>query len=220
MQVEIWSDVACPWCYIGKRRFESALARFSHADEVEVVWRSYQLDPNAPPTSTADMAELVARKYGMSVDEAGARLALVTRVAAGEGLEYHLDRISRQNTFDAHRLLQLAARHGLRGELEERMMCGYLTECLSVADHAVLARLAAEVGLDDVETATVLASGELADEVREDERRAVELGAHGVPYYLVDGKYAVSGAQDPARFGQLLDRAWLDANRPSPAQHG
>ncbi len=218
MQVEIWSDVACPWCYIGKRRFETALGRFTHADEVEVVWRSYQLDPDAPTVTTGSMAEHLARKYGISVEEALRRMAHVAQLAAAEGLEYHLDRVDRQNTFDAHRMVHLAARHGRQGEMKERLMRAYFTDVVAVADHTVLSQLAAEVGLDADETARVLSGDEFADEVRSDERRAAEHGAHGVPYFLVDGKYAVSGAQDPARFLQLLDRAWLDAKRPNPVE--
>lgn len=223
MQVEIWSDVVCPWCYIGKRRFEAAAGRFAHPEELDVVWRAFELDPNAPANDDRDMTELLATKYGWPLAEARARQAQVAEIAAGEGLEYHLERTRRQRSFDAHRLLKLAADEGEGGSserqsvLKERLLRAYFTEGRSVTDHDSLLELAGEVGLDREAAAQVLAGDRYGDEVRSDEARATELGAHGVPYFLVDGKYAVSGAQDSARFLQLLDRAWLDRHPPETA---
>ena len=211
MQVEIWSDVVCPWCYIGKRRFEGALERFSHADEVEVRWRSFELDPRAPRREDGDMASHLARKYGFTHEEAVARQAQVGTTAALEGLDFRLELTGRANTFDAHRLLHLAAGRARQGQLKERLLRAHLCEGEHVGEPDVLQRLAVEVGLDRDEVAEVLATTAYGDEVRTDERRALELGAGGVPFFVVDGRYAVSGAQDARRFGQLLDRAWLDS---------
>jgi len=211
MKVEIWSDVVCPWCYIAKRRFESALSHFAHAEEVAVEWRSFELDPNAPGGDDTESAVLLARKYGFSVGEARLRQARVTEIAAAEGLDYHLEATRRSNTFDAHRLLHLAKQAGLQGALKERLMHAFFTDGERVSDHDVLERLALEVGLEAGAVTTLLGGAFLAEEVRADERRARELGATGVPYFLVDDRYGVSGAQDPHRFSQLLDSAWLDA---------
>jgi predicted DsbA family dithiol-disulfide isomerase len=209
--VEIWSDVVCPWCYIGKRRFEGALEHFSHAAEVEVRWRSFELDPNAPRCENGDNAARLARKYGITLDEAKERQARVTATAAAEGLDYHLEQVGRANTFDAHRLLHLAAGHGRQDQLKERLLRAHLCEGAPIGEPEVLQRLAVEVGLDPDEVAQVLATDAYRDEVRADERRAVELGVSGVPFFVVDGRYAVSGAQDGRRLVQLLDRAWLDS---------
>jgi predicted DsbA family dithiol-disulfide isomerase len=209
--VEIWSDVVCPWCYIGKRRFEGALERFSHAAEVEVRWRSFELDPNAPRRENGDNAARLARKYGITLDEATQRQARVTATAASEGLEFHLEHSGRANTFDAHRLLHLAVGHGRQDQLKERLLRAHLCEGDHVGEPEVLLRLAVEVGLDPDEVDQVLRTEDYRDEVRADERRADELGVSGVPFFVVDGRYAVSGAQDGRRLAQLLDRVWLDS---------
>src|ERR1044071_2591497 len=156
--VEIWSDVVCPWCYLGKRRFENALSRFEHRDDVEVVWRSFELDPNAGPSSDAPAAERLAAKYGMSAEEAKANHDRLTALAAADGLEYHLDRTRGGNTFDAHRLIQLGKARGIQDAVKERLMRGYFTDGERVDDHETLVRLAAEAGLDADEARAVLAS--------------------------------------------------------------
>ena len=216
MQVEIWSDVVCPWCYIAKRRFEAALERFGHPDEVEVVWRSFELDPTAPADDDRPMAALIAARYRCGEEEATARLGHVTSIAAGDGLEYRLDLARRQNTYDAHRVLHLARDRGLQAVAEERFLRACLSEGIRLTDEGELVRVAATVGLDAAEVADVLASDRYGDEVRSDEARARTIGAHGVPHFLVDGKYAVAGAQDATRFVQLLDRAWVDGRRAEP----
>lgn len=204
--VEIWSDVVCPWCYIGKRRFERALARFDGAADVEVVWRSFELDPDAPAEGV-DVLGHLARKYGVSVEEAQAMQQRVTRAAADEQLRYELDRTKRGNSFDAHRLLHLAADHDLQPELAERLFRGYFSEGEAVGRHDVLRRLAAEAGLPAAEVDDVLAGDRYTDAVREDEATAQRLGCRGVPFFVVDRKVAVSGAQDPSVLLELLDRA-------------
>ncbi len=147
MRVEIWSDIACPWCYVGKRRFEAALERFSHRDEVEVVWRSFELDPGAPPERGGDRAAHLASKYGMSVEQAREVERSMTATAAGEGLEFRLDIARAGNTFDGHRLIHLAAEHGCQDAMKERLLRAYFSEGELVSDRDTLVRLGAEVGL-------------------------------------------------------------------------
>ena len=206
--VEIWSDVVCPWCYLGKRRFEKALARFEHRDDVEVVWRSFELDPNAGPSSDVPAAERLAAKYGMSVEDAAASHERLTGLAAEEGLEYHLDRTRGGNTFDAHRLIQLGKARGIQDAVKERLMRGYFTENVAADDRETLVRLATEAGLDADEARAVLASGEYADAVREDEELARRIGINGVPFFVLGRRYGVSGAQTPDVLLEALDKSW------------
>src|SRR6266849_10013097 len=166
MKVEIWSDVVCPWCYIGKRRFEAALARFGHRDNVEVVWRSFELDPGAPARRTGDSAQRLADKYGMSRAQAVASQDRLTQMAAQEGLAFHFENAQSGNTFDAHRLLHLAAERGIQDEVKERLLRAYFSEGEPIGDRETLVRLAAEVGLAADEAETVLASDSYAEDVR------------------------------------------------------
>jgi predicted DsbA family dithiol-disulfide isomerase len=206
MQVEIWSDVVCPWCYIGKRRFEEALRLFDGRDEVEVTWRSFELDPDAPAVGV-DVLEHLAAKYGVSKDEAADMQHRVTQAAAGEGLDYNLDRTQRGNSFDAHRLLHLANEHDLQGEVEERFFRAYFTDGEPIGDRSVLRKLAVDVGLPAAEVDDVLGSDRFADAVRADQRTAQELGCRGVPFFVVDRKFAAAGAQDPDILLELLEQA-------------
>ena len=215
--VEVWSDVVCPWCYIGKRRLESALADFEHRDQVEVVWRSFELDPTTPrstePGGGGDLATYLGDKYGGGREAGLAMNAQVSQIAAGDGLDYHLERAVRSNTVDAHRLLHLAFQTGgpeLQGALKERILAAYFTEGAAIDDPATLLGLATEVGLDPARVEQVLASEEFADEVRQDVAQAQAYGANGVPFVVVDGRYGVSGAQPAELFGQALRRAWED----------
>jgi predicted DsbA family dithiol-disulfide isomerase len=210
MQVEIWSDIACPWCYIGKRRFEAALASFEHRDEVTVTWRSFELDPGAPHERHGDRAEHLARKYGSTVEHARAMQDHITSEAAGEGLEFRFDIARSGNTFDGHRIIHLAAAHGVQDAMKERVMRAYLSEGELISDHATLSRLAREVGLPADEVSETLATDAYADEVRADERTAAELGISGVPFFVVDREIGTSGAQPPELLGKLLERAWED----------
>ena len=211
MKVEIWSDIVCPWCYIGKRRFEGALARFAHRDQVEVVWRSFELDPKAPQVRTGDMVSLLASKYGRSLAQAQAMIDQVTATAAKDGLKYDLAATHGGNTFDAHRVLHLAAEHGLQGAAKERFLAAYFTEGRSIGDHETLTALATEVGLDATETRRVLESDRFATEVRNDEREAARLGVQGVPFFVMDRKFGVSGAQPVEALLAALDQAWTDS---------
>jgi predicted DsbA family dithiol-disulfide isomerase len=215
MQVEIWSDVVCPWCYIGKRRFERALAAFPHRDEVDVVWRSFELDPQAPefvpgapPVTTV---QRLADKYGVDREGALAMTRHATSVAAGEGLAFDLDHAVSGNTRTAHRLLHAARHDGgavLQDAVKERFLRGYFTERADVSDPAVLARLATEAGLDDAEARRVAHGDAHAAEVDADIAQAHAYGANGVPFFVVDGRYGVSGAQPTELFTQALARAW------------
>jgi predicted DsbA family dithiol-disulfide isomerase len=206
--VEIWSDVVCPWCYLGKRRFESALARFEHRDDVEVVWRSFELDPNAGPSSSVPAAERLAAKYGMSVEDAQANHDRLTALAAEDGLEYHLDRTRGGNTFDAHRLIQLGKARGIQDAVKERLMRAYFTENVAIDDRETLIRLAAEAGLDADEARATLASDDYADAVREDEELARRIGINGVPFFVLGRRYGVSGAQTSDVLLEALDKSW------------
>jgi predicted DsbA family dithiol-disulfide isomerase len=214
MHIEIWSDIACPWCYVGKRRFEAALAAFEHRDEVQVTWRSFELDPDAPAERPGERAAHLAAKYGSSVEQARAMEDNMTAVAAGEGLEFRFDIARDGNTFDAHRLLHLAAAHGLQDTLEERLMRAYLGEGELISDHAALERLAVEVGLPADEVRDVLATDGYAAEVREDQRTARSLGINAVPFFVIDRALGASGAQPPEVLGGLLQRGW-DARQPA-----
>ena len=211
MKVEVWSDVVCPWCYIGKRRFESALARFPHRDEVEVRWRSFELDPTAPRSLAGDLGEHLAAKYGVPLAQARAMQEHMTQTAAGEGLDFRFASARSGNTFDAHRLLHLAADRGRQGAVKERLMRAYYTEGEPIGDPAALVRLAAEAGLDAEEARQVLEGDTYADDVRSDESLAAALGITGVPFFVVDGKYGVSGAQPATTLLQVLQTAWAEA---------
>jgi predicted DsbA family dithiol-disulfide isomerase len=208
LTIEIWSDVVCPWCYIGKRRFESALERFEHRDDVTVTWRSFELDPQAERDPEGTAAERLAGKYGMSVEEAAARQAQVAALAAEEGLEYRLDRTRGGNTFDAHRLIQLAKAHGVQDMAKERLMRGYFTEGERIGDPETLVRLVSEVGVDADEARAVLASDRYADAVREDEDLARRIGINGVPFFVLGRRYGVSGAQPADALLQALEKSW------------
>jgi predicted DsbA family dithiol-disulfide isomerase len=223
MNVEIWSDVVCPWCYIGKRRFEQALAGFEHRDAVTVTWRSFELDPQAPRTRTVDGATHLAQKYGKSRDEAVAMQQHVADIAATDGLAFRHDIARGGNTFDAHRLLHFAAEYDLQDALKERLMAAYHTEGEPIGDAAVLERLAVDVGLPELEVRDVLQSDRYADDVRDDERVAGSFAIGGVPFFVVDRAFAASGAQSPDVLGDLLRQAWEAEPRLSakgPASQG
>jgi predicted DsbA family dithiol-disulfide isomerase len=212
MQVEVWSDVVCPWCYIGKRRLETALEKFPHRDQVEVVWRSFQLDPSVPEGETHATLPALAAKYGTSVEAMRANMARVEEIAAGEGLEYHLADGVSGNTLLAHQLLHHAAEHGLRNQLKERLLHAYFVEGRPVFDVESLVALGAEVGLDETEARAALADRRHLAAVHAEAATAQALGATGVPFFVVDRKYGAAGAQPAELLLQLLERAWADAH--------
>ena len=208
MDVEIWSDIACPWCYIGKRRFEAALAQFEHRDDVRVTWRSFELDPSAPREREGDGATRLAEKYGMPVERAREMQRQVTDAAAGEGLDFHLDIQRSGATFDGHRVIHLAAERGLQDAMKERLMHAYFTEGQLMSDQDTLVRLAVEVGLDEDEVRATLASDRFAAEVRGDERLAGQFGISAVPTFVVDRALGASGAHPPEALMELLRQGW------------
>jgi predicted DsbA family dithiol-disulfide isomerase len=215
VRIEIWSDVVCPWCYIGKRRLERALAGFPHADEVEVVWRSFQLDPDAPREAVESVAEALGRKYGGG-PEGGLRMVeQVKGVAAEEGLRFRHEDSLRVSTVDAHRLLHLAHAEGgpeAQGRLKEALLDAYFVQTRNVADPDTLTELATDAGLDEVRVKEVLAGDTFADEVEADAREAAALGARGVPFFVVDRRYGVAGAQPVEVFTSVLEQAWRDSH--------
>ena len=212
VQIEVWSDVVCPWCYIGKRRLETALERFPHRDQVEVVWRSFQLDPSVPEGETFPTLPALAAKYGRSVEAMRGMQARVEEVAACEGLDYHLADGVSGNTLRAHELLHLAAEHGLAGRLKERLLHAHFEEGRSVFDVESLVPFAVEVGLAEQEVRAALAGRRYLAAVHQDAATAQALGATGVPFFVVDRRYGAAGAQPAELLLSLLERAWADAN--------
>jgi predicted DsbA family dithiol-disulfide isomerase len=211
VEVEIWSDVVCPWCYLGKRRFEQALASFEHRDKVQVTYRSFQLDPSAPARSTSPTVEMLAQKYGMNAAEAEQAQRQMEERAAADGLTFRMSGLRSGNTRDAHRLLQLAKASGQQEQLMERLQRAYFTEQVSIFDHESLTRLAVEAGLDRDDVAQVLDSDQYADHVDTDQAMAQVLGATGVPLFVIDRRYGISGAQPPRTITSVLERAWAEA---------
>jgi predicted DsbA family dithiol-disulfide isomerase len=212
MQVEIWSDVVCPWCYVGKRRFERGLAEFAHRDQVEVTWRSFQLDGSAPHSDEVPgtAAEQLAAKTGRTVAEAQQLHDQMAAMAAGDGLEFHFERMRAGNTWDAHRLLHLAKEHGIQDPLKEALDHATFTEGLSVSDHDELTAVAVAVGLAEDDVREVLGSDRFAADVRADLRQAQLFGITGVPHFVLDRRYAVPGAQSPETVLRALEQAWAD----------
>lgn len=215
MQVEIWSDVVCPWCYIGKRNFEAALEDFEHRDQVEVTWRSYELQPNAPAEREGDYASRLARKYGVGQGEAKAMLARMTSAAANAGLEFNFDRLRPGNTFDAHRLIHLGAARGIQDAVKERLLRATFTEGEPIGLHDTLVKLAVDTGLDETEVRAMLESDTYADEVRADEQLASELEITAVPFFVIDRKFGIPGAQAPETMLAALQRAWKKFHAPA-----
>lgn len=208
MEVEIWSDIVCPWCYVGKRRFEAGLAGFEHAGDVHVTWRSFELDPAAPRTREVDGATHLAQKYGMTRERALAMQQQMTDNAAAEGLDFRFDLARAGNTFDAHRILKLAAEHGLQDAVKERLMRAYLTEGEPIGDPEALQRITEEAGLPADEVRELLESDRFGEEVRSDEATAGSLGITAVPFFVVDRAFGTAGAQPPELLLQMLQRGW------------
>jgi predicted DsbA family dithiol-disulfide isomerase len=210
MQIEIWSDVICPWCYIGKRRLEMALAQFPHWENVQVIWRSFELDPESPRQLPGTLEESLAQKYDVTLQEAAAMNARVTEAAKEVGLEYHLDNAHPGNTFDAHRLIHYAASRQLDDGASERLMRAYFSESLAVGDRTALARLAPEFGISEKEALAMLESDAYSNAVRADEARAANLGITSVPSFVIDENIGISGAQSVEVFAKALQEAWAE----------
>jgi predicted DsbA family dithiol-disulfide isomerase len=209
MKVEIWSDIACPWCYIGKRRFDVALSRFEHRDAVEVRWRSFELDAAAAKYRELPYLDHLMAKYRITVTEADAMIDTMIEAGARHGVVLRFDKAKPGNTFDAHRLLQFAVERGVQAELKERLFRATFTKGAAIADHDVLVAAATDAGLDPLEAGEVVAGDAYAAEVRADEQRAADLGITSVPFFVMAG-LGVSGAQPPEVLLQVLEDAWAE----------
>ncbi len=208
MTVEIWSDVMCPFCYIGKRKFEAALAQFPQREQVEVVWKSFQLNPELETDTSKSVKQSLAESKGWTLEQTDEAMSYVVNMAKGVGLTYHFDKAVVANSFDAHRFSHLAKKHGVQDEAEERLFAAYFTEGKNTADHEVLAQIGAEIGLDSGEVKKVLAGNDFATEVEKDIEEARQFRISGVPFFVFDRKYAVSGAQDSKVFLETLQKAF------------
>ena len=217
MRIDIWSDVVCPFCYIGKRHLEAALADFEHSSTVEVVWHSFELDPTIPAEPTGSLSEVVAKKYNMTPEQADASQEDIASRAAQVGLEFNWRNAKFGNTFNAHRLIHLAAAHGKQDQAEEALFRAYFTEEKNPAHREVLAEVAAKLELPADEVAEVLDGDRYADEVRADETQAHQTGITGVPFFVFDNKYAINGAQPTEVFASALERVW-EENYAQPTQ--
>ena len=212
MKIEIWSDVACPWCYIGKRRFEAALAEFPHRDAVEVQWRSYQLDPSLPEHYDGTELDYLSTRKGMAPEQVSQMFDHVAAQARGEGLDYRFDAVVVANSFTAHRLIHLAARHGKQDAAKERLLSDHFEHGQDIGSRDYLTGLGGELGLDAGAVAELFTSDKYADDVRQDFAEARALGISGVPFFVIDRKFGLSGAQPSATFSMALERAWQDAH--------
>lgn len=212
MKIEIWSDFACPFCYIGKTRFEQALEKFEHKKDVEVTYKAYQLNPYAPKTMEGTAYEAFAKGHNMTVSQAKDRFKMFEQNAKSVGLTYNYDIIQMTNTFDAHRLAKYANTKGLEEKLTSRLMKAYFTDGKNLSDINTLVELAREVGLDENESRKILEENNYADEVNAQITEARQVGVQGVPFFVINRKYGVSGAQQTEYFYQALKQIWLEDN--------
>ncbi|MBB2157866.1 DsbA family oxidoreductase [Gluconacetobacter diazotrophicus] len=213
MKLEIWSDYACPYCYIGKRFLEAALAEFEHAREVEIVFRAFELDPTSGPAVTTTTLDRIMRKYGKSRSDAQAMIDHITSMGERCGLDMRYASVRYTNTFDAHRLTKFAEQHGRGADMTERLFRAYFTDNSPLADHDVLVGLAQDVGLDGDAVRAMLTNTDFAEDVRRDETHASQAGIHGVPFFILDGAYTLSGAQPKAQLLAALRQSWKEARK-------
>ncbi|WP_215232499.1 DsbA family oxidoreductase [Dyadobacter linearis] len=217
MKVEIWSDVMCPFCYIGKRKFENALAEFPQKDKIQVEWKSFQLNPEMKTEPGKGINEYLAETKGWTPEYAQQVNDHVTNMAAEVGLEYNMDKAVLANSFDAHRFLQFAKTKGLGDQAEEQLFKAYFTDGKNTADHETLVELGAAIGLDSAELKTVLEGTRFSEDVRKDVYEAQQVGARGVPFFVLDRKYAVSGAQPSEAFLGALEQSFGEWEKANPA---
>jgi predicted DsbA family dithiol-disulfide isomerase len=218
LHVDVWSDVVCPWCAIGKRRFERALERFAHKDKVEVVWRAFELDPSAPAVQAEDNVTRLAQKYGRTHEQSVAMMKQTAKIAADEGLDFDLIHARPGNTFDAHRVLHLAREHGVQNAVNDRFFRGYMSERQPIGEREVLVQLASEAGLAAEEVRSTLASDRFGVDVREEEDIARHLGIRGVPFFVIGEAIGVSGAQPTDVMLHALEQAWEDTHEADAAE--
>jgi predicted DsbA family dithiol-disulfide isomerase len=212
MKIEIWSDVACPWCYIGKRRFETALSAFPHRDSVEVQWRSYQLDPTLPEHYDGTELEYLSTRKGLAPAQIAGMFEHVAAQAKGEGLNYRFDDVVVANSFTAHRLIHLAGAHGQQDAAKERLLSDHFERGLDIGNREYLTSLGLDLGLDAGELSELFSTDKYADAVRQDFEEARALGISGVPFFVIDRKYGLSGAQPAGTFSAALDQAWQESH--------
>lgn len=205
MHIEIWSDIACPFCYIGKRHLEAALDQTGLREKVTLTWKSFELDPDASPAREADLYTVLGRRYGQSREQAVQMTRPVQERGQAVGLDFHFEQVVPTNTFDAHRLLQLAQSEGLAGPAAERLFTAYFTEGKNIGDPAVLRQIGSEIGLAEPVVDELLASDQISQEVRADEAEARQLSIRGVPFFVFDRQYAISGAQPVEYFVRTLE---------------
>ncbi|KAA9324924.1 DsbA family oxidoreductase [Adhaeribacter soli] len=216
MKIEIWSDIVCPFCYIGKRKFENALKDFKHKDDVEIEWRSFQLDPEMQPVAGMSVDAYLAQRKGVSLAEGKQMNDYMAGMAKEVGLTYNFDQAIITNTMDAHRLLHYAKEQGKQNELKEKLFAAYYTEGKNVGDHETLAQIAETVGLNGEKVKEMLKSDAYREDVHQDQYQAQQVGARGVPFFVFNDKYAVSGAQPSEVFQQVLDKVWQETEKSKP----
>ena len=208
LKIQIWSDIMCPFCYIGKRRIEEALNLFEHKDAVAIEWKSFQLDASFVASSDDNMVEHLAQKYGKGTDWAQGMLDNMTQNAKSAGLDFHFEKAVLANSFNAHRLLHLAKKNQLANDLEEQLFKAYLTEGKNINDNNTLKELGVSVGLNEHDIDNILISDAFANDVKQDIQNANSIGVQGVPFFVFDNKYAVSGAQPATAFLETLQKVW------------
>jgi len=218
MKVEIWSDVMCPFCYIGKRKFEKALNEFPDKNNIEIIWKSFQLDPTTVTDPSISTIDHLAQKKGWSKEQASETTAHVTNIAKQVGLNFHFDKAVVANSFDAHRVSHLAKKYGKQNELEEKLFSAYFTEGKNTADHATLLQIAVDIGLNKAEVNELLIGELYTEEVEKDIYEAQQVGVKGVPFFVLDRKYAVSGAQEPDTFLEALTKSYEDYKKEHPLE--
>jgi len=218
MKVEIWSDIACPFCYIGKRRFEVALSQFNEAANVEVEWKSFLLDPGMKSQPGKNINQVLAEKKGWTIEYANRMNQHVSEMASQDGLNFQFDKLIPANSFDAHRLIQLAAKYNLQNQAEESLFNAYFIQGRNISDSKTLIALGIEIGLNKDEVEEVLQTDAFASDVKSDAYEAEQLGIRGVPFFVFDRKYAVSGAQPTEVFSKALSSAWKELLQENPIQ--
>lgn len=216
MKIEIWSDVMCPFCYIGKRNFESALEQFSNKNHIEVVWKSYQLDPSIPEIANENYQDYLVKRKGMSAERVKEMLDNVTQSAKQVGLEYNLDKAVMVNSLNAHKLIQFAKTKDLGEQAEEKLFLAFFTEGKNIADLSTLTQLGKEIGLDETEVKTAFSDEKYAYSAKQDMQEAEQIGVQGVPFFVLDRKYAVSGAQPSEAFTESLEKAFAEWRTLNP----
>ena len=216
MKIEIWSDVICPFCYIGKRNFETALEQFADKKNIEVIWKSFQLDPAIPEVATESYTDYLVKRKGMAVEQVQGMLSNVTQMATQVGLDYHLDQSIIVNSLKAHQLIQFAKSKNLGNEAEERLFKAFFIEGKNIADTETLVQLGKDFGLDESEIKAILEDEKYKYEIAQDIQEAQNIGVTGVPFFVFDRKYAVSGAQPAEAFLETLNKSFVEWRKSNP----